>query len=253
MNASPPQVLVCRDAQIASQRVAELIRDSIRANPRIVLGLATGGTPVDTYRELVRMHREEGLDFSQVTSFNLDEYIGLGPEHPQSFRFFMQAQLFDHVNIDPAKTFVPNGLGTDVEAEAAEYERRITSAGGIDLQLLGIGGNGHIAFNEPGSTVDCRTRQIELTDSTINANARFFQSIDQVPRTAVTMGIGTILEAKRIVLLAMGESKSAAIEQAVRGKLDSSNPASLLQTHNDVLFVLDNAAAKGLPSDSATV
>lgn len=246
----PPKIVICDNSDIASHKVAQMIADAIRSHPRSVLGLATGSTPVGTYRELVRMHREDGLDFSNVTSFNLDEYIGLGSDHPQSFRRFMQQHLFDHVNI--RKTHVPNGLATDIALHARAYEENIRIAGGIDLQILGIGSNGHIAFNEPGSAVDSRTRSIDLTPDTINANARFFDSIDEVPRHAITMGIGTILEAKRIVLMATGNGKADAVKRAIEQDPDVSHPASFLQHHHDVTFVLDHDAASELASCQST-
>ncbi len=246
LDENVPRMVVCQGAEEASRRVAGMFAEAIRANPRIVLGLATGGTPVSTYRELARMHREEGLDFSTVTTFNLDEYVGLGPDHPQSFRHFMKQHLFDHVNVDPARTYVPDGLATDIAAHAERYEERIRDAGGIDLQLLGIGSNGHIAFNEPGSPADSRTRAVDLTDDTIHANARFFNSIDEVPHHAITMGIGTIMEARQIVLMATGDGKAEAVRRAIEGEADPSHPASLLQRHDHVTFVLDDAAASGL-------
>lgn len=248
--STPPKIVVCQDDDAASIKVAEIIADAIRANTRIVLGLATGGTPVDAYRELARMHQQEGLDFSEVTSFNLDEYIGLGPGHPQSFRYFMQQHLFDHVNI--RKTHVPDGLATDIAGHSAAYEEDIRGAGGIELQLLGIGSNGHIAFNEPGSAVDSRTRAIDLTPDTISKNSRFFPSIDDVPRRAITMGIGTILEARRIVLMATGKGKAAAVRRAIEEDPDVSQPASLLQCHRDVTFVLDRDAASELAGYPST-
>ena len=245
-NVGSPQIVVCANASEASLATAQLISDAVAANPKTVLGLATGGTPVGAYRELVRQHKEEGLDFSQACSFNLDEYIGLGPDHPQSFRYFMQSQLFDLINIDPNATHVPNGLVSDIAAHAQQYEEQIRESGGIDLQLLGIGNNGHIAFNEPGSAIDSRTREVDLTPDTIDANARFFDSIDDVPKRAITMGIGTICEAARIVLMATGQAKSSAIQAAIEGPRDLSNPASLLQGHSDLTFVLDQAAASKL-------
>lgn len=238
-----PQIVICPEADDAARSVAQIIADAVHSNPQIVLGLATGGTPLGAYRELVRMHREEGLDFSGVRSFNLDEYLGLAPDHPQSYRYFMQQHLFDQINIQPANTHVPDGMASDVAAQAAQYEQQIQAAGGIDLQLLGIGANGHIAFNEPGSAIDSRTRAIELTADTISANARFFDSIDQVPRRAITMGIGTILEARRIVLMATGSAKAEAVRCAIEEDADPANPASLLQQHDDVTYVLDVAAA----------
>jgi glucosamine-6-phosphate deaminase len=241
-----PRIEVCVDDEATALQVAQHISAAIQANPKIVLGLATGGTPVGVYRELVRMHRQDGLDFSGVTTFNLDEYIGLGPDHPRSYRYFMRQQLFDHVNIHAANTFVPDGLAADIALHAKAYEQRIAAAGGIDLQLLGIGGNGHIAFNEPGSTAVCRTRQIELTAATITANSRFFASEDEVPRTAITMGIGTILEAKQIVLMATGLGKADAVQQAIEGRVDEQNPASFLQHHANVIYLLDRPAASKL-------
>lgn len=243
-------IVVCEDSDSASRYVAKIIADAIGSNPRIVLGLATGSTPIGTYRELVNKHRDEDLDFSQVTTFNLDEYIGLGPEHPQSFRAFMQEQLFDRVNLDAQRTHVPSGMASDPAAEGVTYEAAIASAGGIDLQLLGIGGNGHIAFNEPGASAESRTRAIDLTPSTIEANSRFFDSIDQVPRTAITMGIGTILEAKRIILMASGDAKADAVAKSIEGDVDESMPASALQRHREVTYVLDSKAASKLSKES---
>ena len=245
----PPQVLVLPSQSAASIKAAEIFDQAIRQDPRIVLGLATGGTPVGCYRELVRRHREQGLDFSSVTTFNLDDYVGLPPDHPQSFRRFMQEQLFDQVNIDLARTHLPNGLAEDLATHAAAYEQAIRQAGGIGLQLLGIGHNGHIAFNEPGASLDCRTRVVQLTDSTIESNARFFDSADQVPRTGITVGIGTILEAKRIVMLATGSDKAEAVLLALEGPIHTDHPASLLRTHSAVTFVLDGAAAERLRSE----
>lgn len=242
----PPQVLVLPSDAAASIKVAEIFDQAVRENPEIVLGLATGGTPVGCYRELVRRHREEGLSFASVTSFNLDEYVGLPPDHPQSFRHFMQTELFDHLDIESARTHVPNGMASDLASHAAAYEQAIRQAGGIELQLLGIGHNGHIAFNEPGASIDSRTRVVDLTETTIESNARFFDRPDEVPRTAITMGIGTILEANRIVLLATGKDKSEAVRLSVEGPVHTDHPASLLRTHPDVTFVLDAPAASGL-------
>ncbi len=241
-----PQVLVLPSVQAASIKAAEIFDQAIREAPQIVLGLATGGTPVACYQELIRRHREEGLDFSAVTTFNLDEYIGLPPDHPQSFRTFMREQLFDHINIDPERTHVPNGLAEDLTSHAAAYEEAIRQAGGIQLQLLGIGHNGHIAFNEPGASIDSRTRVVQLTDSTIQNNARFFDAVDEVPHEGVTMGIGTILEAKRIVMLATGAGKAEAVQLALQGPIHSDHPASLLRAHSNVTFVLDPTAASKL-------
>ncbi len=241
-----PTVVIRPDAMAASKFVADQLAQTIRSSPHCVLGLATGGTPIETYRELIRMHHQEGLDFSGVTTFNLDEYVGLSPTHPQSYRHFMQQHLLDHVNVDPTRTHVPDGLASDLQKLARIYEQQIADAGGIDLQLLGIGHNGHIAFNEPGAAPESRTRVVPLADQTIDKNSRFFDSIDEVPRTAVTMGIGTILEAKQIVMLATGQAKAEAVRRAIEGAADPSHPASLLQMHPHVTFVLDASAASRL-------
>lgn len=246
LRSDQPDVIVRSDATAAAKFVADRFAETIRSLPQCVLGLATGGTPIETYRELIRMHQEEGLDFSAVTTFNLDEYVGLGPDHPQSYRHFMRQHLLDHINIDPSRTHLPDGLATDLQGHAAEYEQQIVEAGGIDLQLLGIGHNGHIAFNEPGAAGDSRTRVVQLAEQTIEKNARFFASADEVPRTALTMGIGTILEAKRIVMLATGAGKAEAVRRALEDPADADHPASFLQTHANVTYVLDQGAASRL-------
>ncbi len=251
LQRSRPRLMILDDPGAVDRRVAELIADLIREKPECVLGLATGGTPVGAYRELVGMHQQQSLDFSRLTTFNLDEYVGLSGDHPQSYRYFMQHHLFDHVNVQPSRTHVPNGRARDIDREAREYEKKIDSAGGIDLQLLGIGSNGHIAFNEPGSPIESRTRTVELTAETIEDNARFFETADEVPGTAITMGIGTILESKRIVLMATGDAKADAVRTAVEDDPDPINPASLLQLHSNVTFVLDRAAAGGLSTSGS--
>lgn len=238
-----PKIVTLSSPDEVADHVAEAFAAAIVQQPEVVLGLATGGSPVATYRRLVDQHRTRRIDFARVVTFNLDEYIGLDGHHPQSFRYFMQRQLFDHINISLANTHVPDGMAKDPTAHAADYERQIQSANGIDLQLLGIGTNGHIAFNEPGAGVDSRTRSVTLADETIQSNARFFDSVDEVPTAAITMGIGTILEAKRIVLIATGEAKADALIAAVRGPVTSVCPASFLRTHPDVTFVIDEAAA----------
>ena len=240
------QTSVHATSEAASLAVAKRIAEQVQAKPDCVLGLATGGTPSQTYRELIEMNRSGEVDFSGVTSFNLDEYIGLDGTHPQSYRAFMNEQLFDHINIHPERTFVPDGCTKDVVNHCGEYEGMIRDAGGIDLQLLGLGHNGHIAFNEPGSPAYSRTRQVDLTADTIEKNARFFESINEVPRHAITMGIATIMEAKSIVLLALGESKSEAVEAMLQGPVTESMPASLLRNHDHVTVVLDEAAASRL-------
>jgi len=242
----PIKVIITRDYDEMSRLAAKMIADAIKAKPNIVLGLATGGTPEGCYKELVRMHKEEGLDFSQVVTFNLDEYVGLPPDHPQSYHYYMDVHLFNHVNIKRENIHIPDGMAKDLEKHCQEYEEMIKKAGGIDLQLLGIGRNGHIGFNEPGSPFDSRTRVVELTETTRRDNARFFKSIDEVPTHAVTMGLATIMEAKKIILLASGENKADAIAKAVEGPKTTMVPASILQDHPDCTFIIDKEAASKL-------
>lgn len=237
------KILICQDKEEVARVAADIFAQSIRKKPDIVLGLATGGTPVGMYQELIRMHRDEGLDFSQVESFNLDEYLGLGGDHNQSYRYFMNENLFDHVNIDKSNTRVPDGKGADLQSSCKKYEDDIKAAGGIGLQLLGIGSNGHIAFNEPGSAGGSRTRVVNLTERTIKDNARFFKDESEIPRQAVTMGIGTILEARKIVLLATGSNKADAVARAVKGKVSPDLPASFLQKHPGCTFIVEREAA----------
>ncbi len=237
------RVFIRDTASSMSQTAATIIADLVRRQPDCVLGLATGGTPQGTYEELVRLHREEGLDFSQVVTFNLDEYVGLAAEHPQSYRYFMQQNLFDHINVRPENTHVPEGTPEDFAAHCAEYEARIAAAGGIDLQLLGIGGDGHLAFNEPGSSLASRTRMVVLAQQTIRDNARYFDTEDEVPRAAISMGMGTILEARQCLMLAAGINKAKPVREALEGPVSSLVPASALQLHPDSIVVLDRDAA----------
>ena len=237
------RVIILPDSQAASMRAAEWISALVRRKPSCVLGLATGSTPLATYRELIRQHSEEGVDWSRVTTFNLDEYVGLPPTHPQSYRYFMDENLFKSVNIPPQNTNVPDGRALDFERHCRAYEQQITAAGGIDLQLLGIGVDGHIAFNEPGSSLGSRTRIKTLARQTVNDNARFFSSIEEVPRMAVTMGVGTILDSRQCLLLATGNHKAQAIAATIEGPVTSQVTASALQLHRDVVAILDEAAA----------
>ena len=216
---------------------ANLIAAQITVKPRSVLGLATGSSPVGIYRQLVARYNAGELDFSAVTSVNLDEYVGLTPDHPQSYRRFMQENLFDHVNIDPARTFVPNGLAADFAAECAAYDKRIDDLGGIDLQLLGIGVDGHIGFNEPDDAFCKPTHVADLHPSTIAANARFFANENEVPRRAVSMGLGPIMQARKILLVANGPAKKAIVEKAFTGPITPRVPASVLQLHPDVTVI----------------
>jgi glucosamine-6-phosphate deaminase len=236
-------VIIQPDAETAGRRAARFVADLVRRRPDCVLGLATGSTPLGLYRELLRLHKEEGLDFSRVTTFNLDEYVGLGPAHPQSYRCFMQQNLFDHLNIPSSRTFVPDGRALDFELHCRQYEQRIRDAGGIDLQVLGLGSDGHIAFNEPGSSLGSRTRLKSLASETVRDNARFFGGEDQVPRLAVTMGVGTILESRRCLLLAFGAHKAAAVRDTVEGPITAQVTASALQLHREVIGIFDESAA----------
>jgi len=238
------RVIVERDPENVSRWSAAIVADLIRRKPNCVLGLATGGTPLGTYRELIRMHRDEGLSFARVTTFNLDEYVALGPNDEQSYRYFMQHNLFDHIDIHQENTHVPDGRALDFENFCRQYEQQIDAAGGIDLQVLGIGSDGHIAFNEPGSSLGSRTRLKTLTQETIRDNARFFGSIEQVPRLAVTMGVGTILESRRCLLLAIGPQKAKAIRDTIEGPVTAQVTASALQLHRDVIAVIDEEAAR---------
>lgn len=227
-------------SKVAAKEFSKVIKEKENA----VLGLATGGSPVGMYKELIKMYEKKELNFSKITTVNLDEYIGLNPEHNQSYRYFMNNNLFNHINIDKSNTFVPNGLAEDLEAQCKEYDQKIVELGGIDIQLLGVGNNGHIAFNEPNSELSSGTHIISLTDNTIEANARFFDNIDDVPRKAITMGVGGIMKAKKIILIASGESKAEAIKGIFSGKITTANPATMLQMHRDVTIIVDEAAAK---------
>ncbi|MEM2936101.1 MAG: glucosamine-6-phosphate deaminase [Candidatus Bathyarchaeia archaeon] len=240
------RVIIVKDYDEMSREAARIIAKQVRTKPNSVLGLATGGTPVGTYKELVRMHREEGLDFSKVTTFNLDEYYGLGPDHPQSYHYYMFENLFNHVNVDPKRVHIPDGLAKDIKAFCQEYEEKIKKAGGIDLQLLGIGRDGHIAFNEPGSSLASRTGIVALAEETIKDNARFFEREEDVPRYALSMGCGTILEAKKLLLLANGAGKADAVAAFIEGPITSQITASILQMHPDATVILDEAAASKL-------
>ena len=225
------------------QAAATLLGAQILRKPDSVLGLATGASPIPIYEALARQYEQGVLDFSRVTTFNLDEYIGLTGEHPQSYRYFMEQHLFRRVNVRPEATHVPNGCAADMLAEAAAYDEAIRQAGGLDVQLLGIGRNGHIGFNEPGDCFISECHVVDLSESTIAANARFFASEAEVPRQAISLGIGRIMEARQVLLVATGERKAEAIARTVRGDITPRVQASILQAHPDVLLLLDRAAA----------
>lgn len=237
------KLIIVKDYETMSIRAAEEIAKLINNKPNAILGLATGGTPAGMYKSLIEMNKEGKLDFSKVTTVNLDEYIGLSSEHPKSYRFFMNENLFDHVNIDKKNTFLPNGLAEDIEEECRNYDNMIDSLGGTDMQLLGIGQNGHIAFNEPDEDLVAGTHSTKLTESTINSNARFFDSIDEVPKTAISMGLGQIMKAKKILLIASGKDKAEAIKGLMNGKITTANPSTMLQMHRDVILIADEDAA----------
>lgn len=237
------RVMITEDYAGMSRRAAELIAAQILLKPQSVLGLATGATPIGLYRCLVEKYREGELDFSRIKSVNLDEYLGLSPENDQSYRYFMNENLFRHINIDPANTYVPDGIAEDPVAECARYDELIRRLGGIDVQLLGIGNNGHIGFNEPADAFALGTHCVELTQSTIQANARFFADSGQVPQQALTMGIGQIMQARRVIVIASGSEKREALQKAFWGPVTPEVPASILQMHTDVTLVMDRAAA----------
>jgi len=231
-----------KDYEAMSRRAANIIAAEVIRKPDCVLGLATGSTPVGTYKQLIAMCEQGDVSFKEVHTVNLDEYKGLAPTHDQSYRYFMQDNLFDHVDIDPANTNVPSGLAEDAEAECAAYDKLVESLGYADLQLLGIGNNGHIGFNEPDSSFTKATHVVDLTESTISANARFFASADEVPRQALTMGIGCIMAARRVLLVANGAGKAEALYNTVCGPITPECPATILQLHSDVVIVADEAA-----------
>jgi glucosamine-6-phosphate deaminase len=240
-------VILKRDDEEVSRQAAHLIASAVRKKPALTLGLATGSTMVGVYKHLVGLHQQGSLDFSRVVTFNLDEYLGLPATHPQSFYFFMQENLFAHINVDRHNVHVPDGtIRGDYDEYCTSYEEAIRKAGGIDLQLLGIGRNGHIGFNEPTSSIGSRTRLKVLSQETMDDNSKFFTPGEESPRCAITMGIGTILEARKILLVAAGEAKSAAVAKSIEGPVTSAVSASALQLHPDVTFVIDDAAASQL-------
>ena len=240
------EVIIQPNKDAAAALVARIIAHDLRANPHLVLGLATGKTMERVYRLLVHLHQEEKLDFSLCSTFNLDEYVGLPPTHPNSYRDYMNHHLFGHVNIDARNTHLPNGMAGDLDAECRQYEALIHRFGGIDLQLLGIGKAGHIGFNEPLSALRSRTRVKALAPTTVKQNAPLFGGEAKMPRRAITMGVGTIIEARRCVLLATGESKAAVVAQAVEGPISSMVTASALQLHPRCTVIVDEEAAANL-------
>ncbi len=242
-------VIIKENYDEMSKEAAKQVAALVRKKPDCVIGFATGSTPLGLYKELIRMHKEEGLDFSKITTFNLDEYVGLPPEHPQSYHYFMWENLFNHINVNPSNVYIPMGMADDIDAFCEWYENKIKEVGGIDLQILGIGANGHIAFNEPGSSLGSRTRIKTLTEKTRQDNARFFSSMEEVPKYAITMGVGTIMEARRLLLLASGTSKAEAIRATVEGPIMAKYPATIVQLHRYATVIIDKDAASKLEAD----
>ncbi|OLS02968.1 glucosamine-6-phosphate deaminase [Tissierella creatinophila] len=240
------KLIVEKDYDGISKKAADILVSEVNNNSNITLGLATGSTPIGTYKEIVQRYKAKEVDFSNVKSFNLDEYVGLEGTNPNSYRYFMNENLFDHINIDKANTYVPDGKAKDLNSYTKEYDKLIEEMGGIDIQILGIGTNGHIAFNEPARELSVGTSVVHLTENTIMDNARFFKSLEEVPKTAITMGIGSILKAKKILLLASGENKREIIKKLLENDtLTTDLPASFLALHPDVTIIVDEAAYKG--------
>jgi len=237
------EVIILPTASEASEVAARLVARQLREKPNSVLGLATGSTPSRLYQLLARMHREDGLDFSKATTFNLDEYVNLDPNHPASYHQFMEENFFSHVNVRRESVHIPDGMIADVPAHCSDYERAIRKAGGIDLQILGLGSDGHLGFNEPGSSLASRTRIKTLTERTRTDNARFFTGAQEVPHHVITMGLGTIMESRMCLLLAFGKAKAEAVAASVEGPVTASVPGSLLQFHPQAKVLLDAESA----------
>jgi glucosamine-6-phosphate deaminase len=240
------EIIIKPDYEAMSREAALIVARAMRDCEPAVLGLATGSTPEGMYRELVRLHRDSGLSFSTVTTFNLDEYVGLSPDHEQSYHAYMRWHLFDHVDIEPDNVHIPNGMSRDVAAFCSAYENAIKRAGGIDVQVLGLGHDGHIGFNEPSSSLGSRTRIKTLTRETVEANARYFSDPAEVPKHVITMGVGTIMESRHCLVLVSGKAKAGIVREAVEGPVTSMVPASALQFHPKCSLVLDEEAASEL-------
>lgn len=240
------EIIIQPDALAASNIAARITAQLVRRKLDCVLGLATGSTPVMLYKELIRMHTQGDLSFENVTTFNLDEYVGLAPSHPSSYNSFMWENLFKHIDIPDHRVHIPDGLAPDIPAFCKQYEGAVKAAGGIDLQVLGIGSDGHIGFNEPSSSLASRTRIKTLTQQTLKDNAPFFEGEENVPHHVITMGVGTIMESRKCMLLAFGEKKADAVVKMVEGALTAEVPASMLQMHPNAVVILDEAAASKL-------
>ena len=243
------RIIVCENYQSLSKKAAQIIGSQIILEPKSVLGLATGSTPVGMYQNLIKMYEEGLIDFSKITTFNLDEYYKLPIDNNQSYHYFMDENLFNHINICRENIHVPNGMAEDIETECTSYDKMINDIGGIDIQVLGIGNNAHIGFNEPTINFNKGTHVVTLDESTRKANARFFNSLDEVPTKAITMGTGSIIKSKKILLLASGKNKAEAIYNTVHGKVTPEAPSSILQFHQNVILILDKEAASLLKED----
>ncbi|MCL6572434.1 MAG: glucosamine-6-phosphate deaminase [Bacillus sp. (in: Bacteria)] len=240
------KIIEVNDYQQMSKKAAEYIIEKVSTIPNIKLGLATGGTPIGTYKNLVADHQQNGTSYELVTVFNLDEYIGLSSENEKSYRYYMNDLLFNHIDINNANTHVPHGDIEDVQKECTRYEQLMAKHGGIDLQILGIGANGHIGFNEPGTSFNSKTHIVNLAPSTIEANARYFDEVEDVPTKAITMGISTIMKSKEILLLISGKTKKGALSNLLNGHVDERFPASVLKSHPNVTIIADKAAVADL-------
>lgn len=239
-------VIRVKNYEEMSKTAARIVIDEVKSNPNTILGLATGGTPEGMYKEIVSDHKSSGTSFENITSFNLDEYVGLSGDNEASYRHYMDTHLFNHVNINKENTYVPFGVSEDLNLDCLNYEDRMKELGPINLQVLGIGGNGHIGFNEPGTSFDSTTHVVDLDQSTIEANARYFDSLDEVPKQAVSMGISTIMRSEKIILLASGESKLDAITALLKGEVSENLPASVLRKHPNVTIIVDESASPEL-------
>ncbi len=238
------RVIVCENYEELSNQAAKIVSSQLIVKPSSILGLATGSTPIGLYQNLIEMNKNGEIDFSEVKTFNLDEYYPIKKSNDQSYDYFMKEQLFNHINIDKNNIDIPNGEAEDAKAECERYEKRLDEIGGVDLQILGIGQNGHIAFNEPDENLIAVTHLTGLTQNTIEANSRFFASADEVPKQALTMGMGSILKAKKIIILANGANKSAAVKELLDDNIKTSNPATMLKVHPDVTLICDKEAFK---------
>ncbi|AIF52860.1 Glucosamine-6-phosphate deaminase [Pelosinus sp. UFO1] len=238
------RIVIAKDYEDMSARAARIVAGQIYLKPNSVLGMATGSTPLMLYKELIRVHQEVGLDFTEITTFNLDEYLGLPKEDEQSYNYYMFHHFFNQINIKKENIYIPDGMTKDIELECKSYDREIQKKGGIDLQVLGIGNNGHIGFNEPDIKFEATTHKVKLDEETIQANSRFFPTMEEVPRFAISMGIKTIMHAKKILLLASGENKAEVIHQALFNGITPEIPASILQLHQDVTVIVEESAAK---------